>query len=329
MLLVLIEKRENKFPRVVQELLSEATRAKKALGKPVAALLPGSAASSEDARLLGSWGADVVLNVQDASLERYHPETYPKMLAEIIEKEKPSLILLAAGAYGRELASIVSGSLGIAYASDCLKLEFEGINVFAWRPVYAGKARAKIKALQLPFMASFRPNMCAIEESLPQKNAEIKPLQINLPSKRRLQVMEVKAASDSLTNLADARIIVSGGRGLGGPENFPLLAEFAKAMGAALGASRMVVDSGWIEHKHQVGQTGKTVTPDLYFACGISGAIQHLAGMSSAKCIVAINKDAEAPIFKIADYGIVGDLFEIVPILTREMKKIFAEKSAV
>lgn len=329
MIIVLTEKREGKFPRLVQELLSEATRAKLSLKTPIAALLPGGPASDSDAKILGSFGAERILNVVHPSLERYHPEAYRKMFIEIMRSQNPSLVLLGATTYGRELASLVSGHLGIAYAGDCIRLEFQGNDAFAWRAVYAGKAHAKVKAKKPPLMASFRPNMCKIEESLSGGIAEIQIVSFDFEDQKRIQTIAVKAAQDSLTNLSDARIIVSGGRGLQGPENFPLLAELAKAMGAALGASRMVVDSGWIEHKHQVGQTGKTVTPDLYIACGISGAIQHLAGMSSAKCIVAINKDPEAPIFKVANYGIVGDLFEIVPILTREMRTVFTEKTVI
>lgn len=329
MILVLTEKRDGKFPRLAQELLSEAYRAKKSLKSTIVALLPGVKAMPEDAAILGKWGADKILNAVHPDLERYHPEVQKKLLIEVIQSQSPTLILVGATTYGRELASMVSGKLGLACAGDCIKLEIEGNQIFAVRPVYAGKALAKILAKRTPFLVSFRPNMCKIEESISDHVSEISTHPFSPVSEKRVTLLDVKPAGDSLTNLADARIIVSGGRGLKGPENFPLLAELAKAMGGALGASRMVVDAGWIPHQHQVGQTGRTVTPDLYFACGISGAIQHLAGMSSAKCIVAINKDPEAPIFKIADYGIVGDLFEIIPLLTQEMRAIFSEKAAI
>jgi len=329
LILVLTEKRDGKFPRVSQELLSEAFRAKALLHEPIAALVPGSEAGEEDARILGKWGADEVINVVNSALERYHPETHRAMLSSVIQEAKPTLILLSATTYGRELASLVSGVLGIGYANDCVKIEIEGKTIFALRPVYAGKARAKVRSKSTPFMASFRPNMCKIEESIQAKTPGVNKLTVTLPSEKRIQILKLEPSQDSLANLADARIIVSGGRGLQAPENFKVVAELAKTMGAAMGASRMVVDSGWIEHKHQVGQTGRTVSPDLYIACGISGAIQHLAGMSSSKCIVAINKDPEAPIFKVADYGIVGDLFEIVPPLTAEMKTVFAEEAAI
>jgi len=322
MILVLAEKRDGKFPRVTQELLSEAIRAKRGLNVPVAALVPGKAVEEADAELLGSWGAEKILNAVNPAVERYHPESHKQMLIEIIRTQKPALILMAGTTYGRELASVVSGSLGIAYANDCIELQIQNGKVVATRPVYAGKARAKIEARTSPFMATFRPNMCKVEENLAKQKAAVDKISVTISEDKRVSVLGVQASGDLLANLADARIIVSGGRGLQGPENFPMLAELAKSMGAALGASRMVVDAGWIEHKHQVGQTGRTVTPDLYIACGISGAIQHLAGMSSAKCIVAINKDPEAPIFKVADYGIVGDLFEIIPILTREMRTV-------
>jgi len=329
MILVLTEKREGKYPRVVQELLSEAVRAKAVLNEPVIALLPGTSAEDSDGELLGKWGADEIHNVVDRLLERYHPETHKAMLCGAIEQSNASLILLSATTYGRELASLVAGNLGIACANDCVKIEIANKRLFALRPVYAGKARAKVESKFSRFVVTFRPNMCKIEEKLPAKKAQIKRIIITIPDQKQIQILKLEPSQDELANLADARIIVSGGRGLQAPENFKLVAELAKSMGAAMGASRMVVDSGWIEHKHQVGQTGRTVTPDLYIACGISGAIQHLAGMSSSKCIVAINKDPDAPIFKVANYGIVGDLFEIVPILTREMKTVFAEKAAI
>jgi electron transfer flavoprotein alpha subunit len=327
MILVLTEKKSEKFPRLSQELLSEARRIQSSLKKEILALMPGVQATPQDAEILGSWGADKILNAVHPSLENYHPENYLKLFTELLSSYSATLILLGSTTYGRELASLFSGKLGIAYANDCLRIFAEDGKLFALRPVYAGKARATVEAKSKPFMASFRPNMCNVEEPLSGKKAEIVPFVFQPISETRVKVLEMRRSENALANLSDARIIVSGGRGLKGPENFPLLEELAKVMGAALGASRMVVDSGWISHQHQVGQTGKTVSPDLYIACGISGAIQHLAGMSSAKCIVAINKDPEAPIFKVADYGIVGDLFEIVPLLTEEMRSVFAEKA--
>lgn len=311
----------SRFPRIARELLSEARRAKSALNMPIAALVPGPKVSPDDAKMLGSWGADKVINAAHPSLEKHHPETYKSMMIQVIESQKPALILIGASTYGRELAAGVSGKLGIGYANECMKLEFEGSSVTAVRPVFAGKAVARVRFKASPAMASFRPNMCKIE-SLPEKEAEVVSIDFS-PPQTRIKILEVNPSSDTTTNLADARIIVSGGRGLQDPKNFSLIRDLAKSMGAAVGASRMVVDAGWIEHAHQVGQTGRTVSPDLYIACGISGAVQHLAGMSSSKCIVAINKDPDAPIFKAADYGLAGDLFEIVPLLTQEMQKIF------
>lgn len=325
MILVLTEKRDGQFPRLAQELLSEARRAKAKLNQEIVAIVPGvAAATAEDSALLGSWGADKILNAVSPSLERYQAEIYKSIISQLIQAHNPSFVILGATTYGRELAAMISGNLGIGCANDCIRLEVEDGKIFASRPVYAGKARARLLLKGSPFIVSFRPNMCKVEEPIPNKSAEIESSPFSPPPESRLKVVETRPSKDALANLTDARIIVSGGRGLRGPENFPLLAELAKSMNAGLGASRMVVDSGWIEHQHQVGQTGKTVTPDLYIACGISGAIQHLAGMSSAKCIVAINKDPEAPIFKVADYGLAGDLFEIIPLLTQEMKKIFS-----
>lgn len=329
MILVLTEKRDGKFPGLAQELLSEARRAKAHLKEEVAAVFPGFKVEADDVKILESWGADKILNVVSPVLQKYAPESHARMLADLVQAHKPSLILAGATTVGRELAALVSARLGLAYANDCTGLDVEGGKLYAIRPIYAGKARARVLAKSTPFLLTFRPNMCLLEEPLPDGKADVVETAFSFTPERRIELVEVKRAGDALTNLADARIIVSGGRGLKGPENFPLLAELARVMGGALGASRMVVDSGWIEHQHQVGQTGRTVTPDLYIACGISGAIQHLAGMSSAKCIVAINKDPEAPIFKIADYGIVGDLFEIIPLLTEAMRSVFAEKAAI
>jgi len=327
-ILVLTEKRDGKFSRLSQELLSEAYRAQSALKAPIAALVPGAAVTPDDAKTLGGWGADKIISVIDPSLEKYHSETHKAMFVQAIESQKPRLILLGASTYGRELAAMVSGKLGIGYANECHHLEVQGDRIFATRPVYAGKALARILFKSSPAMASFRPNMCKIEASLPAKDAEIVSLTFS-PPQTKIKILEVKPSGDTTTNLADARIIVSGGRGLQKPENFSYVRDLAKAMGAAVGASRMVVDAGWIEHAHQVGQTGRTVTPDLYIACGISGAIQHLAGMSSSKCIVAINKDPDAPIFKVADYGLAGDVFEILPLLTTAMEAVFKEKTAI
>ncbi len=225
---------------------------------------------------------------------------------------------------GKDLAPRVAAKTGAGLASDCVALEAKGGKLVARRPMYAGKAYATVEWAGEPQMATLRPNVFALGVPDPARQAEV--VKGNAPASSRAKVTAVGVSAQGKVQLTEAQIIVSGGRGLKGPENFPLVEALAEAMGAAVGASRAVVDAGWVDHQMQVGQTGKTVSPTLYVACGISGAIQHLAGMSSSKCIVAINKDADAPIFKVADYGILGDVFEVLPKLTAVAKAHFASR---
>lgn len=229
-------------------------------------------------------------------------------------------LVFAATATGKDLAPRVAAKLGVGVAADVTDLAVEGDTIVATRPVYAGKAMQKIRVLGTPAVVSVRPNVFTADAQASQ----VKPETLSVPSPGRVVVREIKPAPAGMLDVAEAQIIISGGRGLKDPANFKVLEELAKAFGerAAVGASRAVVDAGWRTHADQVGQTGKTVSPSLYIAVGISGAIQHLAGMRTSKVIVAINKDKDAPIFKVADYGIVGDLFEIVPKLTEEIRKL-------
>jgi electron transfer flavoprotein alpha subunit len=208
-------------------------------------------------------------------------------------------------------------------AQDCTEIKIvDGKQLECVRPIYAGKAFARVRPTTLPAMATLRPNVFSLGAANETRTAETAVFAPELkPEQIRARVVGIQAAAGSKVELTEADIVVSGGRGMKGPENFPIVQELADAFGGAMGASRAAVDAGWIGHQHQVGQTGKTVSPTLYVACGISGAIQHLAGMSSSKYIVAINKDPEAPMLKIADYGIVGDLFEVVPALTQALKQ--------
>jgi electron transfer flavoprotein alpha subunit len=229
-------------------------------------------------------------------------------------------VVFAATATGRDLAPRVAAKLGVGVAADVTDLTVEGDAIVATRPVYAGKAMQKVRVLSKPAVVSVRPNVFTPDAQASQ----VKPETLSVASPGRVVVREIKAAPAGMLDVAEAQIIISGGRGLKDPANFKVLEELAKAFGgrAAVGASRAVVDAGWRAHADQVGQTGKTVSPSLYIAVGISGAIQHLAGMRTSKVIVAINKDKDAPIFKVADYGVVGDLFEIVPKLTEEIRKL-------
>jgi electron transfer flavoprotein alpha subunit len=230
---------------------------------------------------------------------------------------------MAGTTVGRDLSGRVAARLGVGCLADCTRLSIEGGTVVAVRPVYSGKALATVEGgAKHPVVVTLRPNVFPATAGDGQAAVET----VALPAVDiRAVVREVVAKEAGELDVAEADVIVSGGRGIKGPEHFALIRELAQALGAAVGASRAVVDAGWIDHAHQVGQTGKVVSPTLYVACGISGAIQHLAGMSSAKLIVAVNKDPEAPIFKVADYGIVGDLFQVLPALTAEIRKLKAE----
>ncbi|MGH7529443.1 MAG: electron transfer flavoprotein subunit alpha/FixB family protein [Gemmatimonadales bacterium] len=229
-------------------------------------------------------------------------------------------IVFAATATGKDLAPRVAAKLGVGHAADVTDLASEGDAIVATRPVYAGKALQKVRLLGKPAVLSLRPNVFTADEQA----TKVTPETLAVPEPGRIVVREIKAAPAGTLDVAEAQIIISGGRGLKEPANFKVLEELAQAFGgrAAVGASRAVVDAGWRAHGDQVGQTGKTVSPGLYIAVGISGAIQHLAGMRTSKVIVAINKDKDAPIFKVADYGVVGDLFEVVPRLTEEIRKL-------
>jgi electron transfer flavoprotein alpha subunit len=225
---------------------------------------------------------------------------------------------------GRDLLPRVAARLGVGLAQDCIEMRIvEGQQLECVRPIYAGKAYARVRPTMVPAMATLRPNVFSLGAADTARGAETETFTPELSAEQiHASVKETKASSGQKVELTEANIIVSGGRGVKGPENFPMIEQLADALGGALGASRAAVDAGWIDHQHQVGQTGKTVSPTLYVACGISGAIQHLAGMSSSKYIVAINKDPEAPIFNVADYGIVGDIFAVVPALTEAVKKL-------
>jgi len=320
--LVFVEARDGQIKSTSLETVSEARRlaGQGSLGE-VCAIIPGS--KGEGAAALGAYGADRAWTVDDDLVARYQPESYVACVVEAAKKAAAKLVLFPASAMGRDLAPRVAARLGAGLASDCTALDWQGGALVATRPVYAGKAisTVKIAAEDSPALASLRPRAFAAIERRAGTSAPVEPLGIALdPARARVRTIEVRACEGGKVDLTEAEVIVSGGRGLRGPENFHLIEELAEALGGTVGASRAVVDAGWRPHSEQVGQTGKTVSPKLYVAVGISGAIQHLAGMSSARCIVAINKDPEAPIFKVADYGIVGDAFEVVPALTEALK---------
>ena len=325
-ILVFAERREGKIKRPTLEAVSTGRRLADTLGGrlDVLALGPGSASIAEQ---VGGCGADRLLTVEAEHLELYAAEGYAASLADAARKSEAAMVLVPGTMLGRDMAARATARLGTACAADLVEIEVrpEG-GLQGKRPVYSGKALARVAIPQArPAVATLRPNVFPVVEVQGGGAAEVVPLDpVQEASSLKVRTVRLQSPEQEELDVAEASIVVAGGRGIKGPENFGVLRELADALGGALGASRAVVDAGWIPHKHQVGQTGKVVSPVLYLACGISGAIQHLAGMSSSKVIVAINKDAEAPIFKVADYGIVGDLFEVVPPLVEAVKSLKA-----
>lgn len=274
---------------------------------------------------LGKYGADNVLLADDPALALFHPDYYRQIALETIKRVNPSIVLAAATSTGKDLAPRLAIHLNTAVATECTKLELENGKLIATRPAYAGKVLLRAKINNSPGIATLRPNVFTAKEIVPPKKPTVEQILFKPPDSR-MAVKEFVTQGAKKQDLTEASIIISGGRGMGGPQNYNILEELADVMGGVVGASRASVDAGWRPHSDQVGQTGRTVSPTLYIACGISGAIQHRVGMINSKIIVAINKDPEAPIFGFADYGIVGDVFEVVPALTREMKAFYGKK---
>lgn len=322
--LVVAEAREGELKKATLEMIGKGVEISQALGGAVNAVLMGSGVSPL-ADTIGHYGVRKLYLADDPALENYTPEGYTKVLTDLIKETDPAVVLLAASTQGKDLAPRVAARLAVGLASDCTGIEVQDGRLLITRPIYAGKAMAKVVEETRPQMATARPNTFPAPQPDTSSTAEIENISVDTGDVRA-KVIDLLKEAGKRVELTEADIVVSGGRGMKGAENFALLEELANILGAAVGASRAAVDAGWRDHSHQVGQTGKVVTPTLYIACGISGAIQHLAGMKTSKYIVAINKDPEAPIFKVADYGIVADLFKVVPILTEEFKKLKAEE---
>lgn len=322
---VVLEQQNGELRKVSLELVSEGRRLAEQSGTFVIGVLLGQGVKHL-AAIAASFGADKVILVEDVALKDYTTGAYTSVLNRIIRAEDPELVLLGNTAMGRDLAPRLAQRLGVGCASDCVGVEKDpDYGLRFKRPVYAGKAFAEVATEARPILATIRPNSFSVVAPDASRQAEVIEISATIDSEDlKAIVRDVIRQASSRPELTDANIIVSGGRGIKNAENFKILEELADTLGAAVGASRAAVDSGYRDYKYQVGQTGKTVSPTLYIACGISGAIQHLAGMGSSKVIVAINKDPEANIFTVADYGIVGDLFEIVPLLTEEFKKNLA-----
>jgi len=314
--LAVLEQRDGVLRKISHEVVTAAQR----LGGGVEAVVC-AAGAVQGADQAGKYGADRIVTLTNPAFAKYAPEACAEALADRAKQGGYRAIVFAASATGKDLAPRVAAKLGVAVAADLTDLAGDGVGMVITRPVYAGKALLKVKVASQPAVLSLRPNVFTPVER--PKAGAAETVAVTVPA-GRVVVREIKAAPAGTLDVAEAQVIISGGRGLKEPANFKVLEELARAFGgqAAVGASRAVVDAGWRTHADQVGQTGKTVSPSLYIAVGISGAIQHLAGMRTSKVIVAINKDKDAPIFKVADYGVVGDLFEIVPKLTEEIRKL-------
>jgi electron transfer flavoprotein alpha subunit len=323
LILTFAEARDGKLRRASLEAVSEARRLADSMGADVECVLVGSGSDALVAEL-ASYGAKRVHAFEHAALSAYATEPYARAVAQVITATKPWAVLIPFTAMGKDLAPRVAAKLGVGLASDCIGLVVKNGKLEARRPLYAGKAYATVTWKGEPQLATLRPNVFALATPDPARKAE--KVSATVDTAARARVTKVEATTTGKLELTEAQIVVSGGRGLKGPENFHLVEELATAFGAAVGASRAVVDAGWVGHQYQVGQTGKTVSPNVYIAVGISGAIQHLAGMSSSRAIVAINKDADAPIFKVANYGILGDVFDVVPKLTEAAKAYFSSR---
>ncbi|MCF6092606.1 electron transfer flavoprotein subunit alpha/FixB family protein [Microaerobacter geothermalis] len=320
-ILVFAETRDGQLRNVSLESLSAARRV--ANGGKVAAVLFGREASAI-ADKLAQYGADQVYLVEHEQVKQYTNDAYTQAFVQVIDAVKPDAIFMGHTSIGRDLAPRVAAKLGLGLISDCTDISVEGDEVIFTRPIYAGKAFAKKKVVDGTIFATIRPNNIALDEPETGKTAEVVNFSVDIKDLRTL-VKEVVRKASTGVDLSEAKVVVSGGRGVKSADGFKPLQELADLLGGAVGASRGACDAEYCDYSLQIGQTGKVVTPDLYIACGISGAIQHLAGMSNSKVIVAINKDPEAPIFQVADYGIVGDLFEVVPLLTEEFKKLLSE----
>lgn len=319
---VVEDDRQGNPKRVTAEVLAEARRWAGELGAGVEAVWLTDRAEDDGLRQLAAWGADRTWLLQDPGLAVYRGEVWVPVLAELAQQEAPRAIWGAVTSRQREFLARLAARLGAGLAADCVGFAIEDGQLVATRPVYAGKLLSRVRWRAEPWLATLRPNVFKPAEEDAARQPQVERPAVSVPQGAATLVERREETQTGLPELTEAEIVVSGGRGLKGPENFVVLEELAKVIGAAVGASRAAVDAGWRPHRFQIGQTGRTISPKLYIGCGISGAIQHLAGMRTSKVIVAVNKDPEAPIFKIADYGIVGDLFEVVPLMTEEFKRV-------
>ena len=325
---VFAEQREGMLMPTVLELLGEGRKLADDLGVELSALLLGNKVEDLCAEL-GAYGADKVILAESELLQHYTTDGYAKVFVDIVNDLKPEIILIGATNIGRDLGPRLAARLNTGLTADCTKLDIDKERriILQTRPAFGGNVMATIVTPNhRPQMSTVRPGV--MKKAVCDRNHKavvIRPAFQLKASDIKTNVLEIVKAAKQIVNLVEADVIVSGGRGVGGPEGFKVIEDLAAALGGVVGASRAAVDAGWISNDHQVGQTGKTVRPKIYIACGISGAIQHLAGMQTSECIIAINKNPDAPIFKVADFGITGDLFKVIPMLIEEIAKAKVE----
>lgn len=319
---VFAEQRHGKVATVALELLGAGRRLADELKTDLSAVLFGC--SDADARELIGWGADSVYHSGDSVFDHFNDEPYSELLFNLVKEYKPEIVIAGATSIGRSFIPRVAARLKTGLTADCTALEIDKDtgNLLQIRPAFGGNIMATILCPNYrPQIATVRPRVMKKGDYDPARKGQIIEVPIHQLSCRTKVLQTVTEASECMVNLQEAEVIVSGGRGLGDPKGFGMLQELAGLLGGAVGSSRAAVDEGWIPYSHQVGQTGKTVCPKIYIACGISGAVQHLVGMQSSDIIIAINKNPEAPIFNAATYGIVGDLYEVIPLLIKKLKE--------
>lgn len=326
--LVFVEQRRGEIQNVSLELLGKGRKIADELGVSLIAAIPGYKINNSS-NLLVAYGADKVVIMDHEDLETYTTEPYTQVMTEAIEREKPEVVLFGATSIGRDLAPRVSARLGTGLTADCTSLDIsEDRLLMMTRPAFGGNIMATIVCPDhRPQMSTVRPGVMTKMERDPSRTGDVVQMPVSLEKNPMcVEVLKFEQVMEAKQDIQDAKILVSGGRGIGSKENFEVLYDLSDTIGGMVSASRAAVDSGWLDPSRQVGQTGKTVRPDLYFACGISGAIQHVAGMEEAELIIAINKDKGSKIFEVADLGVVGDVHKILPLVTEEIKKINASK---
>jgi electron transfer flavoprotein alpha subunit len=319
---VVEDDRQGNPKKVTAEVLGEAGRLAAGLAGQAEAVWLTDKAQETGLKQLAEWGAKRIWLLEDAAFAPYQGDVWAAVVAQLAAQHAPQAIFGAVTTRQRELMARLAARLGVGLSADSTGMAVEDGKLVAIRPVYAGKLLSKVTWAKQPWVATLRPNVFRAGEPQPGATPQVERPSVNIPAATMKLAERRQEAATGLPELTEAEIVVSGGRGMKGPENFVILEELGGVLGAAVGASRAAVDAGWRPHRFQIGQTGRTISPKLYLGFGISGAIQHLAGMRTSKVIVAVNKDPEAPIFKIADYGIVGDLFEVVPLMTQEFRKL-------